>query len=74
MKLTHSLVNKPVYHNLNINPIFDSFSFKLDSIQVYSIKVAIRGISPMVWRRFQLSDKTSLADLHHGKKKMATQF
>lgn len=34
-------------------------------MQTYSIKVAIRGISPMIWRRFQLSDKTSLADLHH---------
>ena len=33
-------------------------------MQTYSIKVAIRGISPMIWRRFQLSDNTSLADLH----------
>jgi hypothetical protein len=30
-----------------------------------SNKVAIRGISPMIWRRFQLSSETSLADLHH---------
>ena len=34
-------------------------------MQTYSIKVAIHGISPMIWRRFQLSDNTSLADLHH---------
>ncbi len=34
-------------------------------MQIYSIKVAIRGISPMIWRRFQLSDNVSLADLHH---------
>ncbi len=34
-------------------------------MQTYSIKVAIHGFSPMIWRRFQLSDNTSLADLHH---------
>ncbi len=34
-------------------------------MQSYSIKVALHGISPMIWRRFQLSENTSLADLHH---------
>jgi hypothetical protein len=34
-------------------------------MQTYSIKVTIRGFSPMIWRRFQLSDSTSLADFHH---------
>ena len=32
---------------------------------VYSIKVALRGISPMIWRRLRLSGHTSMADLHH---------
>ena len=33
-------------------------------MQIYSIKVTIRGISPLIWRRFQLSCHTSLAELH----------
>ena len=31
---------------------------------IYSIKVALRGISPMIFRRLRLSGRTSLADLH----------
>ncbi|MFT4573017.1 MAG: hypothetical protein ACI85E_000211 [Marinomonas primoryensis] len=34
-------------------------------MSVYSIKIALRGISPMIWRRHQLSGGTSLAELHH---------
>ena len=34
-------------------------------MNIYAIKVALRGISPMIWRRLQLSGNTSLADLHH---------
>ena len=33
-------------------------------MKTYSIKIALRGISPMIWRRFRLSENTSLADLH----------
>ncbi|MFT5549827.1 MAG: hypothetical protein ACI9CO_001757 [Candidatus Azotimanducaceae bacterium] len=32
---------------------------------IYSIKVAMRGISPMIWRRLRLPAQTSLADLHN---------
>jgi len=31
----------------------------------YSIKIAIRGVSPMIWRRLRIRGDTSLADLHH---------
>jgi hypothetical protein len=34
-------------------------------MKVYSIKVALRGISPMIFRRLRIPDRTSLADLHH---------
>ena len=33
-------------------------------MQVYTIKVALRGISPMVWRRIRLYEDTSLGALH----------
>ena len=32
---------------------------------VYSIKIALRGISPMNWRRLRLPGSTSIADFHH---------
>lgn len=32
---------------------------------IYSIKVALRGISPMIWRRLRLPGHTSVAGLHH---------
>lgn len=33
-------------------------------MKAYFIKIALRGVSPMVWRRLRISDKTSLAHLH----------
>ncbi|MDC9598333.1 plasmid pRiA4b ORF-3 family protein [Xenorhabdus anantnagensis] len=33
-------------------------------MKAYIVKVALRGISPMVWRRFRLSGETSLAAFH----------
>ncbi|ETS30247.1 hypothetical protein PTE_03586 [Photorhabdus khanii NC19] len=30
-------------------------------MKAYIVKVALRGVSPMVWRRFRLSGETSLA-------------
>jgi hypothetical protein len=34
-------------------------------VNPYSIKIALRGISPMIWRRLRVQSNTSLADLHH---------
>ncbi|MBL4865370.1 MAG: hypothetical protein JKY67_03230 [Pseudomonadales bacterium] len=34
-------------------------------MKTYSIKVALRGISPMIWRRLEINSNTTLADLHH---------
>ena len=34
-------------------------------MNTYSIKVALRGVSPMIWRRLRVRGNTSLADLHH---------
>ena len=31
----------------------------------YFIKIAIRGVSPMIWRRLRVPGETSLARLHH---------
>ena len=33
-------------------------------MKTYFIKVALRGISPMVWRRLRIPGATSLAMLH----------
>lgn len=34
-------------------------------MNVYLVKIALRGVSPMVWRRLQIPENTSLANLHH---------
>jgi hypothetical protein len=34
-------------------------------ITLYTIKIALRGVSPMVWQRLHLSGITSLAQFHH---------
>jgi len=33
-------------------------------MKIYIIKIALRGISPMVWRRLRIPGNKSLADLH----------
>ena len=30
----------------------------------YSVKIALRGVSPMIWRRLRIPGSTSLADFH----------
>jgi hypothetical protein len=32
---------------------------------IYQLKVVLQGISPMIWRRLQIRDDTSIADLHY---------
>ena len=32
---------------------------------IYQFKVHLIGISPMIWRRFQVSGDTTLSDLHY---------
>lgn len=39
-------------------------SCKSSKIKYFVIKIALRGISPMVWRRLRISGNTSLATLH----------
>lgn len=34
-------------------------------MKTYFIKMVLWGISPMIWRRFQIPGNTSLADFHH---------
>lgn len=34
-------------------------------MNTYTIKVALRDISPMIWRRFKIQGNTSIAQLHH---------
>ena len=34
-------------------------------MNAYSIKIALRGVSPMIWRRLRVRGNTSLADLNH---------
>lgn len=34
-------------------------------MKMYRLKAALRGISPMVWRRLKIDESTSLAQLHH---------
>ncbi|EDY9238424.1 plasmid pRiA4b ORF-3 family protein, partial [Salmonella enterica subsp. enterica] len=33
-------------------------------MKVYIIKIAVRGVSPMVWRRLRIAADTSLTALH----------
>ena len=33
-------------------------------MDVYQLKIALRGISPMVWRRLKIAGNTDLGDLH----------
>ena len=34
-------------------------------MKIYSIKIALRGVSPMVWRRLRIAGDTTLAALHY---------
>lgn len=34
-------------------------------MKMYVIKIAFRGVSPMIWRRLRIPGHTSLADFHH---------
>lgn len=34
-------------------------------MKTYRLKVALRGISPMVCRRIEIAESTPLAELHH---------
>ena len=34
-------------------------------MKTYAIKIALRGVSPMIWHRLRINGSTSLADFHH---------
>jgi hypothetical protein len=34
-------------------------------VNTYSIKIALRDVSPMIWRRLRIDGNTSTADLHY---------
>ncbi|MCP5014430.1 MAG: plasmid pRiA4b ORF-3 family protein [Ketobacter sp.] len=34
-------------------------------MNIYTVKIALRGISPMIMRRLRLAGHTTIADLHH---------
>ena len=34
-------------------------------LNIYTIKIAMRGVSPMIWRRLRISGSASLAQFHH---------
>ncbi len=38
---------------------------KQDTVKVYQLKVMLRDISPMIWRRLLVTVDTSIAQLHH---------
>ncbi len=35
------------------------------AVQVYQLKIVLRGVSPMVWRRMLVRSDTTIAQLHH---------
>jgi Plasmid pRiA4b ORF-3-like protein len=37
----------------------------LSNAVVYQLKIALRGISPLIWRRLLVRADTSIAELHH---------
>ena len=38
---------------------------ELPNTVVYQLKITLRGISPLIWRRLLVRAETSLAELHH---------
>ncbi len=36
-----------------------------NSAKVYQMRVLLKGISPIIWRRFLIRNDSSLADLHY---------
>jgi len=36
-----------------------------DSVEIYQIRIWIKGISPMIWRRLLIKNNSTIADLHH---------
>ena len=35
------------------------------TLNIYSVKIALHGVSPIIWRRLRLSGETSLAEFNH---------
>lgn len=36
-----------------------------NSIEVYQLRIWIKGISPMIWRRLLVKSNSTIADLHY---------
>lgn len=39
--------------------------FAAPNMKIYTLKIVLRGISPLVWRRLKVPRRTSLAQLHY---------
>lgn len=36
-----------------------------DLVEIYQLRIWIKGISPMIWRRLLVKSDSTTADLHH---------
>lgn len=37
---------------------------KIDPVEIYQLRIVLKDVSPIIWRRILVKDSTSIADLH----------